>query len=461
MKKIASCHAALGALITFLNKALNHMRVFIFILAALVALMPLGCDEPLVIDQSDNEAAILLSSHEEGARTVLEWSPIDHPGFNKYWLVRVPTDSTLVTDSLEFLNMQVLFESTDPSNISFTDNIPLLSDGDYYQVYADVNGRLVQSNTVLSQSRSFTLDNHLTFNVITGGDGKLFMVMRNLINGEFDLTVYDIETERIINSTKIESGVSSRARIAYGDFGSGRKEIAFTNLDLTINFYDAETLALKHTRILGSGRVEAMAAIPGQGLAIVQLSGSELIMYSRKTNSFRTPFTLQGGFSSTTTFMKPVPGRQQFIISIAPNRTHRIGYDQDGNFTQLAYREFSSSINVSTALAIDPLGEYVMPSRLGEMFQLNNFSDVTTFPGDSTQPGFRTWGFTGDGERILLAGINFPTTVFLYDRDNFSLEYEGTLPPTLILMGIVEVDDAHYVIIQKNEQPFQTIFSEL
>ncbi|MEZ4684753.1 MAG: hypothetical protein R3B47_01375 [Bacteroidia bacterium] len=437
------------------------MRLFILFLVVSIAFLPIGCDEPLVIDQSDNEAAIQLSSREDGGQTVLNWTPVNHPGFNKYWLVRVPSDSTLVSDSLQFLDMQVLYETTEPANNTFTDNVPLLGDGDYYQIYADVNGRLVQSNAVLSKARSFTLENHVSFNVITGGDGRLFMVMRNLITGEFDLQVYDLESKRILNSTPIETGVSSRARIAYGDFGSGKKEIAFTNLELKIDFYDAESLTITHSQILGSGRVEAMAAIPGHGLAIVQLSGSQIVMYSRKSNSFRNPFTLQGGFSSTTTFIKPVQDRQQFIISIAPDRLHRIGYDQNGSFSQLDYQQFTSSANISSDLAIDPRGEYVMPSRIGELYRLNDFSYVTQFKGDSIQPGFRAWGFTAGGSRILLGGINFPTTVFIYDRDDFSLQYEGNLPATLILIGVVEVDDDRYLMIQKNEQPFQMIFSEL
>ncbi|MFK7972628.1 MAG: hypothetical protein AB8F95_19815 [Bacteroidia bacterium] len=435
----------------------------IFILTTFLLLVFTSCDKPLDLKPVDNVAAITLSATISNDVATLNWTAIDHPGFRQYWLVLLSDDEVLIEDSLQLLEKQVLFKTQNASNTSFVDSIPILSDGDRYQVFAEISGRFVQSNTVKSEKEIHVIPSRVFFTKVAGGGGGAFFINQNTTTNTFQISRYDFGEKRISHVGSLGNSINNRSVLLYGDFGTGSPELLvtlndsmyfFNPTDLTINYKDKNVSSIE----------SAVGLTAINQLAIVSGGGRTISPFNRKTNSFGQSLDLPSNISGfITNFIGHVEGKQELILSSRSYLRYHCRYDQTGRISEIGYDVTPSPVSIFTGLAMDPQGEYFMPSRFGEIYGVNDLKLHETLPGDSTNSGNRTWVFSSSGDQIGLITIAFPATLFLYNRDDFSLAQKQAVSPGFFIETTCRIDGINYLVFRKTtpQNTFETVLSPL
>ena len=438
------------------------MRNSFYIVLSCVLLAFASCDKPLDLEPVDNVAAITLSATINDDIATLEWTAIDHPGFRQYWLVLLAEDEFLIEDSLQLLEKQVLFKTNDPAVTSFTDSVPVLSDGDRYQIFAEINGRFVQSNTVKSEKVIHVIPSRVFFSKIVGGDGAVFFINQNTSTNTFQISRYELAEKRITHESDPIPSLSSRSVLIYGDFGLGSPELLFSRND-SLLFYNPKDLSL-NDRVWSVTVVESAIALSINQLAVVSSSGRLIRTFNRKTNSFGPNFTLPSGLSSSNTnFVGHIGDKQEFLLSSRSYLRYHCRYDQAGTISEIGFDVTPSPVSIFTGLAMDPQGEYFMPSRFGEVYRVSDLKIHKTLAGDSTGSGNRVWTFSSSGDHIGMISNAFPATLFLYDREDFRLSQVQRITSDFIIETTCVVDGIHYLVFRKTtaQNTFETVLSPL
>lgn len=434
-------------------------KLILFIFCMAVVLLT-SCDDKLSLQPENNIPAISLSQAANNELTLLEWTAVDHPGFSRYLVVRTDGEGVVPGDSLQLATLEIIHATEDPTEVSFVDKGPVISNLQYYQVLVEVDGRFIQSNVLKKNQITHSFEGILFFGKIVGGDNAVFYITRTSSINTPVLSRYNLATQTVEKGVEVPNVINSRVQLAYGDFGSGEPELVVTKTNAELVFYNPQTLAVNHKTSF-SAVVEALTALPNGRLAILYEAGSKVTTYSRSDNNFGTSLSLSQGAISSPGFINKIPGKDELIIALQPTTLYKIAFDQNGVFRELMAEQNPSPNGIFTGLEIDPQGKYFMPGRFGEVFNVDDFEVAFRLPGDSATVGNRNWGFSSEGNSLFLVSNIFPATMFRYGRDDFALDFAQPLSPDFFIEKMIRFDNKNYFVFRTNSSPFTTLLAPL
>ena len=416
-----------------------------------------SCDQKLDLEQEDNIPAISLAAVQEGPVTVLSWTAVDHPGFAGYWLVRVDDENFLIQDSIQFQDLSVLYVAESADQTQFVDSLPNLSDGGKYKVFARIHDRFISSNTIAGRDDVYQIAGRLFGGKVTGANDLAFFIYQKVVGGTFFLQRYNIKTKTTEQSIQLGDQLSGRFIMEYGDYGGGGDELMLY-VNSTLAFYDPLTLEPNHVAAQPADELESGVRLPNKQAVFLYGRASILRSYDRATGTWGPYLQLSRGGTSRYNFIAPVPGESAINVVAQPYTRYRLTYDENGAFTEERFDQTLSLKGIFTNLIMDPQGEYMMPSRFGEIYKSEDLTQLTTIESDSSRNGNRMWAFNADGSMIGQVSVDFPSRLYIYERNQFKLKGAFPTPQNLGVLGQFTLDNKTYWAFQKFTSPSKIVF---
>ncbi|MFK7972627.1 MAG: hypothetical protein AB8F95_19810 [Bacteroidia bacterium] len=414
----------------------------------LLIVMVSSCDKKLNLEPADNIEPISLAATQDGSITTLSWTAIDHPGFSGYWLVRVDEDDFLIQDSIQFRDLNVLFISKEVDQTTFIDSLPNLSDGGKYKLFAQVYDRFIPSNVIDGREDICLIEGRLFGGKIVGADGLVYFIYQKVLGGTFFLQRYNVDTKTTEQSVSLGEQLSGRYIMEYGDFGGGGDELMLY-VNSTLAFYDPQTLHPNHIAEKPAAELESGVRLPNKQAVFLYGRASVLRTYNRADSAWGPYLQLSKGGTSRYNFIAPIPGESAINIVAQPYTRYRLSYNSEGVFSEERVVQTPSLKGIFTSLMMDPQGEYMMPSRFGEIYNTGDLEKVAVMESDSSRGGNRVWAFNADGSMLAQISVDFPAKLYVYDRDQFKLLKVYPAPQNLGAMGSFTMDNKSYWAFQK------------
>ena len=414
----------------------------------------LGCDKPLVLDQEDNVVAIELTAHEENGKMSLSWTRIDNAGFEKYWLVKVADQNTLLRDSITTSNALILHADSVSQNNHFVHNniLPTLNTP-FYQVYALVGGRLVASNTVRSNRSMQELKGGLYGDLITGDEHHLYYVIKSLPDSARNYLIkQNIQTGKEERRIEVDPDIRL-LQLLNPNTGTANAELVYTlggSGGSRIYFLDAESLTLKHIEEFENQVINNFAILPTGHVAVLYDLRSKLQTFKRGTSTRGEVFPLENPTGSLSGIMAVLPEREEIVLLMRKDFRYRLGFDQSGNFWPVFTLTNQGPLagGVSERTAVDPREEYLMSFSHGDVFSVDNLSLAHRLPMDSVNRFAFLWGFGGSGDYFYQIGTRTPHRFFMYDRHNFEPIFdEAVSTPLGRLQATFRIANTSYLVM--------------
>ncbi|MFK7972632.1 MAG: hypothetical protein AB8F95_19835 [Bacteroidia bacterium] len=435
------------------------MRYLSLLLFCLFLISITSCDKPLELEQDDNTPALLLEFHEVDNETILSWDKVDHPHFQGYWLLRVPEDEIEIKDSIDIRRFEVLFSTSDSSQTSYIDStyVPA-GDGLFYQAFAQIGDRWISSNKQASKGDLVSIRGRAIGDEIIGGDGFLYFGLTNPLEEDDFLVCYNIEQKRIEKQETLIK-TSRTMEMAFGDFGTGEKELALYYYDDGIGslvFINPQTLTVNET-ISTAGFVYEMLALPTGMLGVVFGGANTIQAFNRNGNQWGEPFNYSTeGTPTGFDLVQNIPGKNELVLFSYPRFIGRLAYDREGNFSLLTSSTVPNANINSSILEIDPQGRYCLANPTGWLFFTQNFQALTTVASQFSKVA-KCSGFSSTGEEILLASNDNPSVLYVFARSNLKLSHKQTLLSGFAPRKIIRIDKQAYLLVTNTIEPLSTM----